>query len=139
MLELCQQEVLCYSGMLISVPPLQGPLELERSLRVNSVYSSQVPRLGEVVIDVQTTQAPVGIGQPLDLPDAEGLTLEQHHQFPETIHHWPGVFTAHEEDFGKTDAILYKIPLETLPRVAKGIPLYLLVSNQSCSPCSRAC
>ncbi|KAJ8403448.1 hypothetical protein AAFF_G00352200 [Aldrovandia affinis] len=65
--------------------------------------------LGEVVIDVWTTQALAGVGRPLDLPDTEGLTPEQYHQFRELIHRSAGGFAAQEEDFGKTDAVLHNI------------------------------
>ncbi|KAJ8352057.1 hypothetical protein SKAU_G00235330 [Synaphobranchus kaupii] len=34
----------------------------------------QTPSPGEVIIDVQTTEVPAGAGNPLDLPEAEGLT-----------------------------------------------------------------
>lgn len=57
----------------------------------------QTPGPGEVVIDVQTTQALAGVGRPLGLPGIEGLLPEQHHQFWELIQCWAGVFAAHQD------------------------------------------
>ncbi|KAJ8375774.1 hypothetical protein SKAU_G00063540 [Synaphobranchus kaupii] len=69
----------------------------------------QTPSPEEVVVDVRTTQAPAGVGIPLDLPEAKGLTPDQQQWFRMLIRWWAGVFVAHEEDFAfKRSFIPYK-------------------------------
>ncbi|KAJ8375754.1 hypothetical protein SKAU_G00063340 [Synaphobranchus kaupii] len=81
----------------------------------------QTPSPGEVDIDIRTTQAPAGAGSPLDLPKAEGLTPDQQQRFQELIRRWAGVFAAHKEDFGKTDAVLHNIPTGDAPPSHKSL------------------
>ncbi|KAJ8334193.1 hypothetical protein SKAU_G00398320 [Synaphobranchus kaupii] len=42
-------------------------------------YAGPNPR--EVIVDVQTMQAPAGVGRPLDRPDRKGLNSDQRQQF----------------------------------------------------------
>ncbi|KAJ8348868.1 hypothetical protein SKAU_G00274570 [Synaphobranchus kaupii] len=68
----------CYAGPSIDPLQVQGGRDMVL----------QTP--GEEVVDVQMSQTPAGVGRPLDLPDAKGLTADQQQQFRGLIRQWAG-------------------------------------------------
>ncbi|KAJ8356902.1 hypothetical protein SKAU_G00196960 [Synaphobranchus kaupii] len=111
---------------LVNVHPYPIHVPSRRPLAIISVIEpSQVqggrdmvlraPRPGMVEVGVCTVQAPAGEGQPLTLPEVEGLAPLEKQQLQALLQRWSGVFAAHEEDFGCTDAVLHHIPTGTAP------------------------
>ncbi|KAJ8332803.1 hypothetical protein SKAU_G00416990 [Synaphobranchus kaupii] len=111
---------------LVNVHPYPIHVPSRRPLAIISVIEpSQVqggrdmvlraPRPGMVEVGVCTVQAPAGEGQPLTLPEVEGLAPLEKQQLQALLQRWSGVFAAHEEDFRCTDAVLHHIPTGTAP------------------------
>ena len=69
----------------------------------------------EVELDVQTIQLQTDGHPQVDLPPVEGLESEQQLRLETLLTHWSCVFSAHEEDFGKSAAVLHHIPTGTAP------------------------
>lgn len=64
-----------------------------------------------VEVNVHNVKAPPTANHPLsDIQWGEVLSKDQQAKADQLLHRWSAVFAAHEEDFGRTDAVLHTIP-----------------------------
>lgn len=71
----------------------------------------------EVEVDIRpVTVEPAG-GHPALGLRGEGLTEDQQKRLADLLHRWTHVFAAHEEDYGRTSAVLHSIPTGDAPPV----------------------
>lgn len=71
----------------------------------------------EVEVDIRpVTTEPAG-GHPALSLQGEGLTEGQQRQLTDLLHQWTHVFAAHDEDYGRTSAVLHTIPTGDAPPV----------------------
>lgn len=70
-----------------------------------------------IEVDVQMVNADPGVSQSVMSLQGEGLTQEQQSSLDELLQRWSPVFAAHDEDYGKTSAVLHQIHTGNAPPV----------------------
>ncbi|KAL2102866.1 hypothetical protein ACEWY4_002034 [Coilia grayii] len=70
-----------------------------------------------IEVDVQMVNADPGASKFVPLFQGEGLTQEQQSRLDELLQKWSSVFAAHDEDYGKTSAVLHQIHTGNAPPV----------------------
>lgn len=70
---------------------------------------------GMVEVDVQNVQLLPEAEHPVFSLKGEGLTANEQQQMDQLLRKWSKVFAAHEEDYGRTDAVQHHIPTGVAP------------------------